>query len=45
MVFEPVSAELDFASLEEDQLARWKQHDVFARSMEQRAGAEPWVFY
>ncbi len=44
-MFEPVSAELDFASLEEGQLARWKQHDVFARSMEQRAGAEPWVFY
>ncbi|MDE3044617.1 MAG: class I tRNA ligase family protein, partial [Acidobacteriota bacterium] len=31
--------------MEAAELARWKAHDVFARSTAQRAGAEPWVFY
>ncbi len=44
-MFEPVSAELDFVSLEEAELERWRRHDVFARSLDQRASAEPWVFY
>jgi isoleucyl-tRNA synthetase len=44
-VFRPVSAELDFVALEEAELARWKKNDVFNRSMAQREGAEPWVFY
>ena len=44
-MFRPVSAELDFVSVEEAELARWKANDVFARSMKIREGAEPWVFY
>jgi len=44
-LFRPVSADLDFVTIEEAELARWKAHDVFARSTAQRAGAEPWVFY
>ncbi|NNN03423.1 MAG: isoleucine--tRNA ligase [Acidimicrobiaceae bacterium] len=44
-MFRPVSADLDFVSLEESELARWREHRVFERSLEQRAGAEPWVFY
>src|SRR5487761_2561330 len=44
-VFRPVSADLDFVSIEEAELARWTRHDVFARSVRQREGAEPWVFY
>ena len=44
-MFHPVSAELDFVALEEFELARWKTHDVFARSLTQREGCEPWVFY
>ena len=44
-MFRPVSAEIDFVALEEAELARWKAHDVFARSMRHRMGAEPWVFY
>jgi isoleucyl-tRNA synthetase len=44
-VFRPVSAELDFVAIEEAELARWKANDVFARSMKQREGAEPWIFY
>ena len=31
--------------MEEAVLARWKADDVFHRSLELRAGAEPWVFY
>ena len=44
-MFRPVSAELDFVAIEEAELARWKANDVFARSMKQRAGADPWIFY
>ncbi len=44
-MFRPVSAELDFVAIEEAELARWRTNDVFARSMRQREGAEPWVFY
>ena len=44
-MFRPVSAELDFVTIEEAELARWKTNDVFARSMKQREGREPWVFY
>lgn len=44
-MFQPVSADLDFVGLEEAELARWKANDVFARSMSQRLGSEPWVFY
>ncbi len=44
-MFRPVSADLDFVAIEEAELARWKTNDVFARSMRQREGAEPWVFY
>ncbi len=44
-MFQPVSADLDFVGLEEAELARWKANDVFTRSMNQRLGCEPWVFY
>ncbi|HVB71604.1 MAG TPA: isoleucine--tRNA ligase [Acidimicrobiales bacterium] len=44
-MFRPVSADLDFVALEEAELARWKTHDVFARSLALRAGAPAWVFY
>jgi len=44
-VFRPVSAELDFVAIEEAELARWKTNDVFARSMKEREGCEPWIFY
>ena len=45
IVFRPVSADIDFVTVEEAELARWREHSVFQRSLEQRAGAEPWVFY
>jgi isoleucyl-tRNA synthetase len=44
-VFRPVPAEADFTVLEEEELERWTAHRVFERSVELRAGAEPWVFY
>jgi isoleucyl-tRNA synthetase len=44
-VFRPVPAEADFTTLEDEELARWSAHRVFERSVELRAGAEPWVFY
>jgi isoleucyl-tRNA synthetase len=44
-VFRPVSAELDFVAIEEAELVRWQEHDIFARTMAQREGAPPWVFY
>ena len=44
-MFRPVPTEADFTALETDELARWTEHRVFERSVELRAGAEPWVFY
>jgi isoleucyl-tRNA synthetase len=44
-VYRPVPADADFIALEEEELARWTAHRVFERSVELRAGAEPWVFY
>ncbi|MDQ1361734.1 MAG: isoleucyl-tRNA synthetase [Acidimicrobiaceae bacterium] len=44
-MFRPVPTEADFATLEAEELVRWGDHRVFERSIELRAGAEPWVFY
>ena len=44
-MFRPVPTEADFTALEAEELARWSEHRVFERSVELRAGAEPWVFY
>ncbi len=44
-MFHPVPPDADFVTLETEELARWSAHDVFARSVKQREGAEPWVFY
>lgn len=44
-MFRPVSAEIDFVALEVAELQRWDRHDVFERSMQQRSGAQPWIFY
>ncbi|HVT42245.1 MAG TPA: isoleucine--tRNA ligase, partial [Acidimicrobiales bacterium] len=44
-MFSPVPPDIDFVALEQAELARWETHRVFARSIEQRAGAPAWVFY
>ncbi|MFI5025747.1 MAG: isoleucine--tRNA ligase [Solirubrobacterales bacterium] len=43
--FRPVDAKQSFPELEERVLERWRERDVFHRSLEQRKGAEIWSFY
>jgi isoleucyl-tRNA synthetase len=43
--FKPVDAKQSFPALEERVLERWRQGDVFARSLANRADAEVWSFY
>ncbi|HEX8754157.1 MAG TPA: isoleucine--tRNA ligase [Solirubrobacterales bacterium] len=43
--FEPVDPKQSFPELEERVLARWREEDLFRRSLENRAGAEVWSFY
>ncbi len=44
-MFSPVPPDIDFVALEQAELARWAEHRVFERSVSQREGAPPWVFY
>jgi isoleucyl-tRNA synthetase len=44
-VFTPVPPDTDFVALEQAELARWAEHRVFERSVEQREGAPKWIFY
>jgi isoleucyl-tRNA synthetase len=43
--FKPVSANVSFPALEERVLQFWKANDIFRRSVANRAGNKPWVFY
>ena len=43
--FSPVDPKQSFPELEERVLARWRERDVFARSLSNRDGAEVWSFY
>jgi len=43
--FRPVPPDADFVKLEELELDRWRDHQVFERSVSQREGCKPWVFY
>ena len=43
--FRPVDTKQSFPALEERVLERWREHDVFARQLEQRRGGETWSFY
>jgi isoleucyl-tRNA synthetase len=43
--FRPVDTKQSFPELEERALARWRERDVFKRSLENREGAEIWNFY
>ncbi len=45
MGFKPVDAKQSFPELEERVLERWRERNVFHRSLEQRADAEVWSFY
>jgi isoleucyl-tRNA synthetase len=44
-MFEPVDAKVSFPELEQRIIERWRERDVFARQLEQRADAPLWVFY
>ncbi len=44
-MFRPVNADIDFVTVEQAELVRWREHRVFERSMEQRRDAPAWVFY
>jgi isoleucyl-tRNA synthetase len=43
--FRSVDTKQSFPELEQRVLARWKERDVFQRSLDQREGAEIWSFY
>jgi isoleucyl-tRNA synthetase len=43
--FRPVDPKQAFPELEEQVLARWRERDVFHRSLANREGAEVWSFY
>ncbi|HEX5376825.1 MAG TPA: class I tRNA ligase family protein, partial [Solirubrobacterales bacterium] len=43
--FRPVDAKQPFPDLEQRVLERWRERDVFHRSLAQREGAEVWSFY
>jgi isoleucyl-tRNA synthetase len=43
--FHPVDPRQSFPELEERVLARWRERDVFARSLANREDAEVWSFY
>jgi isoleucyl-tRNA synthetase len=43
--FKPVDPKQSFPELEERVLARWRERDVFRRSLAAREGAEVWSFY
>src|SRR6478672_4784923 len=43
--FRPVDPRQSFPELEERILERWREGDVFHRSLEQREGADVWSFY
>ena len=43
--FSPVDAKVVFPDLEREILGRWRDGKIFARSLEQRADADEWVFY
>jgi isoleucyl-tRNA synthetase len=43
--FKPVSSRVDFREGEREVLRFWKEHNTFERSMEERKGGKPFVFY
>ncbi len=43
--FRPVDTRQSFPDLEERVLERWRERDVFSRSLANREGAETWSFY
>ena len=43
--YRPVPPQIDLPQLERDILALWAEQDIFARTLQQTAGARRWTFY
>ena len=43
--YRPVDTDQSFPALEEEVLARWREHDVFHETLRRREGAPLYVFY
>ncbi len=44
-MFDPVNKRVNFPGTEQDVLAYWNKENIFARSLQQRQGAQEYVFY
>ncbi|MBN1121736.1 MAG: isoleucine--tRNA ligase [Anaerolineae bacterium] len=44
-MFNPVSPKVDVQTVEEEQLAFWREHDIFQRTMSERAEGPRYVFF
>ena len=44
-MYKPVTNQPEFPSIEQDVLDTWKKQDTFQRSMQERKGADEFVFY
>ncbi len=44
-MFRPVTPKIDIEALEQEQLAFWRERDIFRRSMKEREGGRVYVFY
>ena len=44
-MFRPVSSKVDWLKMEEEVLRFWEEQGIFQKSVQQRQGAQPFVFY
>ncbi len=44
-MFQPVASSVDFPALETEILRFWKEHEIYEKSLKQRAGGPKFVFY
>lgn len=44
-MFKPVDSQVSFPKLEEEIVHFWKENEIYQKSLEQREGAKPFVFY
>ena len=44
-LYRPVPIHVDLPGMEHDIIAFWRQHDIFAKSLQQSAGKPQWTFY
>lgn len=44
-MFKAVDSRVDIQQLEQEQLAFWREHDIFRRTMDERVGGPGFVFY